>query len=169
MLNKVTGLIPAVVAKLEPLKWSSFKTSMLEYFIWIKGKNGIPLSYIIRDSEVNDFKDNYEFRLEKLISCTTLRGAKYKADNGTVFSLLIQHTNNTEGYSLVQQYERSRNWRSACNSLLKHFEGSTFCKRVAQEAATMLQTASYSGPRRNFSFSLYYDCHSQAHIKLLQV
>ena len=32
---------------------------------------------------------------------------------------------------------------------------------------TALRTASYSGPRRNFSFSSYYDRHSTAHIKLL--
>ena len=168
MLDEVTGLIPVVVAKLEPLKWSSFKTSMLEYFSRIRGKNGIPLSYIVRNDEVNNFEDTYESRLDKLVTCTTLRGAKYKADNGTVFSLLIQHTDNTEGYSLVLQYERSRNGRSAWSSLLKHFEGSTFRERVAQEAATMLRTASYSGPRRNFTFSSYYDRHSQAHTKLLQ-
>ena len=164
MVDEVTGLIPVVVAKLEPLKWSSFKTSMLEYFSCIKGKIGIPLSYITCADEGNDFENSCESRFEKIILCTTLRGAKFKADNGTVFSLLIQHTYNTEGYSLVQQYERSRNGRSAWNSLFKHFEGSTFREQVAQEAATMLQTASYSGPRRNFSFSSYYDRHSQAHM-----
>ena len=38
---------------------------------------------------------------------------------------------------------------------------------MAQEAGNMLRSATYSGPRRNFSFSSYYDRHSQAHNKLL--
>ena len=113
MVVEVSGLVPVVVTKLEPSKWSSLKTSMIEYFSRIKGKNGIPLSYISRTHQTNDFEDIYESRIHKLIVCTTLRDAKFSADNGTVFSLLIQHTNNTEGYSLVQNYERFRNGRSA--------------------------------------------------------
>ena len=168
MVDEVSGLVPVVVTKLEPSKWSLFKTSMIEYFSRIKGKNGIPLSYVSRTNLTNDFEGTYESRVDKLIACTTLRGAKFSADNGTVFSLLIQHTTNTEGYSLVQQYERSRNGRSAWTSLLNHFEGSTFRERVAQDANNMLRSATYSGPRRSFSFSSYYDRHSQAHNKLRQ-
>ncbi len=82
--------------------------------------------------------------------------------------MLIQHTEGTEGYCLVQQYDSQRNRPAAWTSSLNHYNGSTFHERVAQEAATMLQTASYSGPHRNFTFSSYYDRHSQAHTKLLQ-
>ena len=168
-LDEVSGLTPVVVAKLEPLKWSSFKTSMLEYFSRVIGKHGIPLSYISHPDANGDFEVIYETHIEKMIACTTLRGSKYKFDKGTVFSLLIQHTNITEGYSLVQQYERSRDGCSTWISLLNHFEGSISQERVRQEVATMLLNASYSGPRRNFSFSSYYDRHSYAHNKLLQV
>ena len=81
--------------------------------------------------------------------------------------MLIQHTDGTEGYSLVQQYESSRNGHAAWTSLLNHYEGSTFRERVAQEAIKMLRRASYSGPRRTFSFSSYYDHQLTAHIELL--
>lgn len=167
-LHDTSGLSPVIVSKLEPLKWSAFKTSMLEYFSRVIGKNNVPLTYICRPDGMGDFDEVYESRVDKLISCTSLHGAKFKADNGTFFSLLVQYTNNTEGYSLVQQYEKSRNGRKAWNSLLGHFEGSTFRERVAQEAGTMIRTASYSGPRRNFTFSSYYDKHSTAHLKLSQ-
>ena len=153
-LHDTSGLSPVIVSKLEPLKWSAFKTSMLEYFSRVIGKNNVPLTYICRPDGMGDFDEVYESRVDKLISCTSLHGAKFKADNGTFFSLLVQYTNNTEGYSLVQQYEKSRNGRKAWHSLLGHFEGSTFRERVAQEAGTMICTASYSGPRRNFTFLL---------------
>ena len=165
--TELTGLTTVPVAKLDPLKWSAFKTSMVENFGRVTGRNKIPLSYVTRGDALGDFGEIYESRIDRLTACTALRGHKYKADNGTVFSMLIQNTDGTEGYSLVQQYESSRNGRAAWTSLLNHYEGSTFRERVAQEAMTALRTASYSGPRRNFSFSSYYDRHSTAHIKLL--
>ena len=54
---------------------------------------------------MGDFEADYDTRLNRLNVCTILNGHKFKSDNGTVFSLLIQHTGGTEGYSLVQQYE----------------------------------------------------------------
>ena len=96
------------------------------------GENNIPLSYITRPLNVGDFEADYDTRLNRLNVCTILNGHKFKSDNGTVFSLLIQHTGGTEGYSLVQQYESKRNGRAAWTSLLHHYEGSTFCERVTQ-------------------------------------
>ena len=53
-------------------------------------------------------------------------------------------------------------------TLLGHFEGSTYKERLAQEAANMICSVSYSGPRNNFTFGKYFDCHSKAHVKLDQ-
>ena len=167
-LTIITGLSVVSVSKLDPLKWSAFKTSMVENFGRVIGKNNIPLTYVVRPLDVGDFEGTYETRLDRLNLCTILSGHKFKSDNGTVFSLLIQHTEGTEGYGLVQQYESQRNGRKAWTSLLNHYEGSTFRERVAQEAINMLRTASYSGPRRNFSFSSYYARHSTAHLLLIQ-
>ena len=79
----------------------------------------------------------------------TLKGSAFHTDNGDVFSLLLQHTENTEGYTIVSNNEKKRNGRKAWKELSLHFEGSTFKARVAQEAGTTLKTALYSGPKRN--------------------
>ena len=99
----------------------------------------------------------------------SLKGPAFQADNGDVFYLLIQHTENTEGYTIVSNNEKMRNGRKSCVELSIHFKGSTFKEWVAQEAATTLKHASYSGPKRNFTFGDYYSLHAGAHARLLRV
>ena len=98
----------------------------------------------------------------------THAGAAFTADNGDLYSLIVQHTEGTEGYSLVQAHERRRNGRQAWLDLTSHFEGATFKERIAQEAGQAIRTAKCTGPKRNFTFGDYYSRHSQAHIKLLK-
>jgi len=162
------GLSSVTVPKLKSTTWSEFKSGIVETLSRVKGRNDIPLSYVIRNDVVGDFKQPYESREERLVSCITQKGPAFKSDNSDVFSILLQHTENTEGYSLIEAQEKSRNGRKAWLSLLSHFEGDTFKERVAQEANTILRTVIYHGPRKNFSFGDYYTRHSKAHIKLLK-
>ena len=163
-----TGLGTVKVPKLTPLKWPDFKSSVSECLGRAIGKRHIPLSYVIRPDLVGDFDDDYENRREQLIACMTLKGSAFKSDNGDVFSLLLQHTENTEGYNIVSNNEKKRDGRKAWNELCLHFEGATYKERVAQEAATTLKNSCYSGPRRNFTFGDYYTLHATAQCKLLR-
>ena len=162
------GLSSVEMKKLSPLKWPQFKSGIIEILGRTIGRNGIPLIYVIREFEINDFEINYDSREEKLIQCMNLNGANYKSDNSSVFSVLLSYTEDTEGHSIIQMHERRRNGRSAWKVLLGHFEGSTYKKRLVQEAANMIRSTSYSGPRNNFTFGKYFDRHSKAHVKLEQ-
>ena len=75
----------------------------------IIGKNKIPLTYIIREDTVNDFNSHYNNRMECLTACMIHAGAAFTVDNGDLYSLIVQHTEGTEGYSRVQAHERRRN------------------------------------------------------------
>ena len=163
-----TGLGTVKVAKLTPLKWPDFKSAVTECLGRAIGKRNIPLLYVIRPDEVGDFEEPYDTRREQLIACMNLKGSAFKSDNGDVFSLLLQHTENTEGYNIISNNEKKRNGRKAWNELCLHFEGSTYKERVAQEAGTTLKNSCYSGPRRNFTFGDYYTLHSTAQTKLLR-
>ena len=162
------GLGEVTIPKLTATKWLEFKTALIESLSRIIGKNKIPLSYLVRENPANDFTAPYENRMQRLIACTLHRGAAFTNDNGDLFSLIVQHTEGTEGYSLVQSHERRRNGRQAWIALTSHFEGATYRERIAQEAGQAIRTAMYSGPKRNFSFGDYYSRHSKAHIKLLR-
>ena len=99
---------------------------------------------------VGDFEQSYESREDRLVSCITHKGLAFKSDNSDVFSILLQHTENTEGYSLIEAQEKHRNGRQAWISLLSHFEGDIFKERVAQEASAIFRTVIYHEPRELF-------------------
>ena len=132
--NAAKGLGEVTIPKLTSPKWIEFKTALTESLSRIIGKNKIPLTYLLRENAVNDFTATYNNRMEKLIACVIHRGAAFTSDNGDLYSLIVQHTEGTEGYSLVQTHERRRNGRQAWLDLIAHFEGATFRERIAQEA-----------------------------------
>ena len=167
-LTAADNLSTITVPKLKSTTWSEFKTAIVETLSRAHGRNSIPLLYIVREDLVGDFSADYDSRDDRLISCISLRGPAFKADNSDVFSILLQHTENTEGYSLIEAQEKRRNGRAAWLSLLSHFEGDTFKERVAQEAGAILRAVIYHGPRKNFNFGDYYSRHTKAHIKLLK-
>ena len=53
--TEILGLTPVIVAKLEPLKWSYFKSSMIKYFSRVHGENNTPISYIVRRDNTGVF------------------------------------------------------------------------------------------------------------------
>ena len=163
------GLSEVKMPKLEAAKWIDFKSSLIESLSRIIGKNKIPLTYLIRESDVGNFDDDYENRTDRLVTCIQFSGVAYKHDNGDLYSILVQNTEGSEGYAIVEANEKRRNGRKAWKDLLNHFEGSTFRERMAQEAANMLRSATYNGPKRHFTLGDYYARHSKAHVKLQKV
>ena len=82
--------------------------------------------------------------------CVSHIGAEHKADNGDVFFILIQHTENSEGSSIIQANELRRNGRDMWSEFVIHFEGDTYKQHSAQEATTVLKSTSYTDPKKNF-------------------
>ena len=105
--------------------------------------------------------------MERLIACTAHRGAAFTSDNGDLYTLIVQHTESTEGYALFKFMNKRRNGCQAWLDLMSHFEGATFMEHTALEAGQAIRSATYNGPKRNFTFGDYYNQHSRAHIKLL--
>ena len=132
------------------------------------GQHKIPLLYITREADVGDSEEIYDDRRNKLTMCVSHIGAAYKADNGDVLSILVQNIENSEGSSIVQLIERRRNGCKAWQELVRHFEGDTYKQRCAQEADTILKTAIYTGPKKNFTFGDYYKLHTSARTKFFR-
>ena len=120
------GLTSVIMPKLKSTTWSEFKSTIIETLARVTGRNRIPLSYLIHDDVLGDFEDSYESREERLVLCITHKGPAFKSDNSDVFSILLQYTDNTEGYSLIEAQEKRRNRRQTWLSILSHFEGDTF-------------------------------------------
>ena len=161
------GLVEVTIPKLSTHKWIEFKTAMTECLGRTIGKNSIPFTYLIRQDDIGDFSFSYDNRTDRLIQCISLSGAAFKSDNSDLYSLLVEYTDNTEGYAIVHSNSRRRNGRKSWFDLVSHFEGATYKQRIAQEANSLLRNTTYSGPKKHFSFGDYYNRHSRAHVRLL--
>ena len=139
------------IPKLKTTNWLEFKSAINKTLSRATGPNKIPLSYVIRTDVISNFEDTYDSREERLVFCITQRGPVYKSDNSDVFSILLQHTEGTEGCSLVEAQERCRNGRATWLALLINFEGDTFKEQIAQEANKILRTVTYQSPRKIFN------------------
>ena len=114
------------VPKLHTSHWKAFCTAVEESLSCMSGKNDILLSCIIRESKAGNFHNVYASRSEKLKHCMKLSGSAFCNDNSEVYSLLLQHTEKSEGYSIVEESSRTRNGRKPWKDLLSHIEGSTY-------------------------------------------
>ena len=87
--------------KLTHLKWPEFKSALNELLGRSFRQNRIPFLYVIRDNDTGDFDEAYNDRHSKLTMCISHKGPSFKADNGEIFSFLVQHTENSERASIV--------------------------------------------------------------------
>ena len=65
-----------------------------------RGTHNIPLVYVIR-STTEDYDDKFASTEEQLIKCIKLSGGKFRSDNGSVWSLLSEHSVGTEAESII--------------------------------------------------------------------
>ena len=63
-----------VVPKLTRNNWRDFKISIEEALQRTYGVNDIPLAYVIRKEDVNNFNVHYASRIERLTACTVHNG-----------------------------------------------------------------------------------------------
>ena len=128
--DSLSNLETIHIPKFDNKNWPNFKSTIEEYLGRIFDRHNIPILYVVREADINNFDDIYESCRDKLSSCISHTGPLYKSDNGIVFSTLVQHTKNTEGDSMVSSEKRTCNGRGAWRNLLLHFEGTTYKERL---------------------------------------
>ena len=150
------------VPKLTKSNWKTFSQAVKELLTRQRGVNNIPLIYVIRENDGN-YDGAYASTEEQLIQCLRLNGGKYRSDNGTVWSLLAEHSVGTEAESIVNRYEATRNGRSAWTALIQHMESTSYMDNVKSHAMARIASATYNGEKKNFGIVKLYQIHSEAH------
>jgi hypothetical protein len=160
-----SDILPTVeVPKLDKGSWRSFRDAFLELLTRQIGSNGIPLSYITRESTVpGNFDSDYDTLNEKLINCIQHTGPKYVSDNRSVFSLLSTHLKASEGETTVKRFNRTRNGRSCWDALRIHFESESYKSSMKSIAISNIRVSEYTGPKKNFSLASLYLIHTDSH------
>lgn len=127
-----------------------------------RGTHNIPLVYVIR-STTEDYDDKFASTEEQLIKCIKLSGGKFRSDNGSVWSLLSEHSVGTEAESIINRFQGTRDGRRAWRALLDHMESTSYVDNLKSHAMHKLTTSAYSGEKKNFGIVKYYQIHSEAH------
>lgn len=158
-------VLPTVdVPKLIKGNWRSFRDAFTELLSRQVGSNGIPLTYIIRDSAVpGNYDDDYTTLNEKLINCIQHVGPKYVDDYKSVFSLLSTHLKDSEGETTTKRFNRSRNGRTCWLALRIHFESESYKSSMKTTAIANIRASEYNGPKKNFNLASLYLIHTKAH------
>ena len=153
--------------KLNRENWKEWKTSFFEQLYRTRGKNSIPLTYIIRDDAVGDYNGVHSSTEEQLVKCISLTGPNAAGDKDTVYSLLHQHLRETESKATIEAYERSRDGRSAYIALKNELETGSYASNLRTEATAMMANAVYKGELKNFTMQTYHGMHVKAHNMLV--
>lgn len=134
----------------------------------VKGKDDIPLAFVIREDAVPQPNQVFQSEHHRLIAITPLQGLEYEEDNGRVFDLLKSWTINSHAWTWMRAYNNVRNGRQAWLALVQHFEGDAQRDRVKDQAYTSIASAKYYGEKKRFTFETYVTIHQYAYADLEQ-
>ena len=147
-------------------KWSVFKEGFETYLNSQKGRGTIPLSYVIRVSDVVNPIEMYETEHEQLTKTVPLSGPDFIIDNGNVYDILKGLILAGPAWPWMQEHDKKRDGRKAWKSLIAHYEGDSVINRNKEAAYASITCAEYLGDRRNFTFETFVTLHQQAHLDL---
>ena len=127
--------------KLNPEEWDTWEPSFTNYLKSLKGVQGTPLSYVIRDPNltVNDFDPTDD--LNRLIYAVPLNGAAYNIDNTRVARELFSFISGTGADNFVD--ESSDNGRAMMTRLRAHYDGPGEVDKRYKKAQAVLESLHY--------------------------
>ena len=147
-------------------KWREFRDSFITYLQGKKGRDGMPLAYVIRDHDEPRPEVAYPDEHARTIGILPLTGPAFVLDNGVVFDCLKSYILAGPAWTWIQQFDRSRNGRAAWKALIEHYEGPSTQNRIKNAAYASISKARYDGERKNFTFENYFAIHQKAHLDL---
>ena len=137
-------------------KWPEWEPAFANYLSTIPGVNGIPLSYVIRETEEPDCTIDYTSFNERTIACVPLSGPNFQADARKVHQLLKSFLQTETAEQWIKSVARVQNGREDMIALRNHYSGEgTTTRRIAQ-AEGYRDTLHYKD-EKSLSFSFFLD------------
>lgn len=143
--------------------WAKTKEKIHNHFNEVYGKDGVPLSYILRETAVvlaaaDDPQADYEDdHVKELIARTAHHGDAFRADNRTMCRLLKKICEDTTAYTYISKY--TANGRQAWLDLMAAFLGPQHTQNQAAFYEAKIANSRYDGESRNWNIHKYADTH----------
>jgi hypothetical protein len=137
--------------KFEPRKYITWARSFENYLDSLRGKSGVPLSYVIRPEDVNP--DEAEDAYQRALWTAHHHGPAYRDDNRQVYRIYKDLMIGTDGWTW---FNRAPNGDGRAAHLLidRHYRGDAETALRAAEAEATLQKLHYRN-EAVFSFEKY--------------
>ena len=151
--------------------WPKNMETIQEYLRGCLGMTGIPLAYVIRDNEAvktadDDPEIGYGTVQEEMIARAPIRDPvtnefvkTFLSDRQKVWEKLSAITRDDVCWSYVKPAQRKRDGREAYRGLYGHYLGPNNVDNMANAAEHKLQTLSYVGEKKRFTFESYVRAH----------
>ena len=151
--------VPEPPKDFKVLNWVSWSRKFDTYLWQIKGKNKIPLIYVVRKDR--DPNLPFESEEERQIYAVNQRGDAFRSDNAQVWNILQTVMSDTPGWTWISKYEGRKDGRGAMKALRDHYDGPGEVEKRISHAKRELETAHYRS-ERIFTFEKYVTKLSEA-------
>ena len=105
----------------DKLKWEDWNPSFINFLRSIPGRNGIPLSYVIRSNPLPDPVTHTDF-LDDYVAMASLNGAAFEVDSAEVHTYIVKFiSGNDTAESKIQSHTITNNGRKDYIALKNHY------------------------------------------------
>ena len=149
--------------------WLVWKEEWKTYISQVRGVALIPLLYVCRSHEVPTpemYEKVYRNEDDRLHDLTTLYGEHYDSDNRHTYTLLKDNLVTTASWTFIKRFDSDMDGRGAFLALVKQYEGVTAALTRTNAAYAMINTSSFKGTTKNFTFQHYVTVHQKAYNEL---
>ena len=132
----------------EKIKWEEWEPTLSNFLRSIPGRNGIPLSYVIRPLETPTIIPDADF-LDEYINRAPLTGSAYRQDASEVHTYITHFiAGNTIAEAKVMADTAAKNGRIDYINLKSHYEGVGINAIDIIAADKVIETLFYSGEKK---------------------
>ena len=135
--------------------WDDWHPTVTNYFRMIPGIEGIPLSYVLRESDQPDPRPNPDFQDDYIMNAP-LHGSAYMADARTVHAAirrLIQ--GNTEAEAIIKPHEPAGDGRLDWKALKLSYKGKGIYGTELQKATDIIRNSFYIGEKKQMYWTKF--------------
>ena len=133
-------------------RWEEWSPSFLSFLRTIPGRNGVPLSYVLRDDPVIP-RAHYADFLDEYIDNAPLTGVEFVADSSEVHTYIVKFiAGNETAEAKVLPHSNQLNGRLTYRALRDHYEGIGINAIDIIKAETTLNTLTYLGEKKPYMY-----------------
>jgi len=130
------------------VKWIDWKPTLVNFLNQLPGRDGVPLSYIIRDNDLADPTPRANF-LDMYVYNAPLTGEAYNLDSAKVANVIQSLiVGNTQAEAKVQTLAANADGRAMFKALNEHYLGVGAFAMETTAAEKVIESIYYNGERK---------------------